>query len=50
MTLIILVLMLFAIHLIFRNGCISGCATLLLTPVVFVLGVTLLIALFHWLK
>lgn len=50
MFLIILVLILIAIHLIFRNGCLSGLVSLLLAPVIFVVGFNLIIELLHWMK
>ena len=46
--LIALLLLLLAIHLIFRDGLIAGCLGMILAPVIVVLGFNLLIVVLQW--
>lgn len=45
---ILLLLLLLAIYLVFRNGLVSGCFGLILAPVISVIGFNVLIEVLQW--
>lgn len=48
MTLILLLLLLLVLHVVFRNGCITGCLGLILAPFVLSVGAGALITVLEW--